>query len=57
MDFFTNKKKGTITDMILHKKIGDEAQKYTLDIENIDVKKLKVNANQYIEIPKKYWKN
>ena len=43
--------------MILHKKIGDEAQKYTLDIENIDVKKLKVNANQYIEIPKKYWKN
>lgn len=57
MEFFSNKKKGTITDMVLHKKIGEETHKYTLDIENIDVKKLKVNADKYIEIPKKYWKN
>jgi len=57
MEFFTNKKKGTITDMILHKKVGDENIKYTLDIDNLDVKKLKVNASKFIEIPKKYWKS
>jgi len=55
MDFFSNKKKGTITDMIINKKVGEENYKYTLNIENIDVKKLKVNSGQYIEIPKSYW--
>ena len=57
MEFFNNKKKGTITDMIINKKIGDDNFKYRLDIDNLDVKKLKVNSNKYIEIPKKYWKS
>ena len=56
MEFFSNKKKGTITDMIINKKVGEENYKYTLSIDNIDVKKLKVNSGQYIEIPKSYWK-
>ena len=56
MEFFNNKKKGTITNMVINKKIGDDTFKYRLDIDNLDVKKLKVNSNKYIEIPKKYWK-
>tara|TARA_R100000908_G_scaffold54991_1_gene30270 strand:+ start:3418 stop:4014 length:597 start_codon:yes stop_codon:yes gene_type:complete len=57
MEFFSNKKKGTITDMIINKKVGEENYKYTLSIDNIDVKKLKVNSGKYIEIPKSYWKS
>ena len=56
MEFFNNKKKGTITDMIINKKVGEDNYKYALDIDNIDVKKLKVNSEKYIEIPKSYWK-
>ena len=57
MEFFSNKKKGTITDMIINKKVGEENYKYILSIDNIDVKKLKVNSGKYIEIPKSYWKS
>tara|TARA_B100001094_G_C18196386_1_gene811638 strand:- start:17954 stop:18535 length:582 start_codon:yes stop_codon:yes gene_type:complete len=57
MEFFNNKKKGTITDMVISKSIGEETLKYRLDIDNLEIKSLKVNSNKYIEIPKKYWKS
>ena len=57
MEFFNNKKKGTITDMIIKRKMGEELIKFRLDIENLQVKNLKVNSGKYVEIPKSYWKS
>ena len=57
MEFFNNKKKGTITDMIIKRKLGEEMIKFRLDIENLQLKDLKVNSGKYVEIPKSYWKS